>query len=133
MTSPNIYNDNGSFYLVQDLQGLDELEKAKAITSFVSKGTKLLELYLDSEFEKILLENFIIIKSKDKKDIKEALQKLYSLGKSIEILDLFSGKDFYKCKKITTTKDKMTVVLEEDRYLQCGVKVSEVNYGSRQI
>lgn len=125
MTSPQIYEDNGCFYLVQDLHGLDELEKAKAITSFASKGTKLLEMYLDSELEKILLDNFILLKNKDKATIKKALEKLESQGKRIEIEDLFSGGDFYKCKKITTTKNMMTIVLEEDRYLQCGVKVSE--------
>ena len=126
MTSPQIYEDNDCFYLVQDLQGLDELSRAKAITNFASKGTKLLEMYLDSELEKILLDNFILMKDKEKATIKKALEKLETQGKRIEIEDLFAGKDFYKCKKITTTKNKMTIVLEEDRYLQCGVRVGEV-------
>ena len=126
MTSPQIYKDFGSCYLVQDLKGMNEYEKAKAITKFVSKSTKLLELYLDSELEKIFADNFILIKSDDKASIKKAFDKLKDMGKRIEILDLFSGKDFYKCEHITTTKSKMTIVLEEDRYLQTGIRISEV-------
>lgn len=125
MTTPQIYNDHNSFYLVQDLQGLDEYQKAKAIDKFVSKSTKLLEMYLDSELEKIFANNFILIKNNDKESIKKAFRELYSMGKTIEILDLFSGKDFYKCKYIHKTKGQMTIVLEEDRYLQAGVKVCE--------
>lgn len=128
MTSPQIYQDNGSFYLVQDLDGLDELNRAKAITNFVSKSTKLLELYLDSELEKIFVGNFILLKDKEKKTIVNAINQLKELGKQIEIKDLFSGKDFYKCRKIAKTKGNMTIVLEDDRFLQCGVKISEGIY-----
>lgn len=126
MTSPQIYEDYGSFYLVQDLKGLSEYDKAKAITKFVNKGTKMLEMYLDSELEKIFIDNFILIRNTDKKEIQKAFDKLRSLGKRIEILDLFSGKEFDKCKHITTTKGNMTIVLEEERYLQCGIKINEV-------
>lgn len=126
MTSPQIYEDYGSFYLVQDLKGLSEYDKAKAITKFVNKGTKMLEMYLDSELEKIFIDNFILIKNTDKESIKKAFTELRSLGKRIEILDLFSGKDFDRCKHITTTKGNMTIVLEDERYLQCGIKINEV-------
>lgn len=126
MTSPQIYEDYGSFYLVQDLKGLNEYDKAKAITKFVNKGTKMLEMYLDSELEKIFIDNFILIKNTDKESIKKAFTELRSLGKRIEILDLFSGKDFDRCKHITTTKGNMTIVLEDERYLQCGIKINEV-------
>ena len=125
MTTPEIYSEHGNFYLVQDLSGLDEYQKARAINNFVSKSTKLLEMYLDSEIEKIFANNFILIRNTDKESIKKAFSKLREYGKQIEITDLFSGKEFADCKYITTTKGKMTVVLEENRYLQAGVSVRE--------
>ena len=127
MTTPQIYKDFNSFYLIQDLQGLDTYEKTKAINKFVSKSTKLLEMYLDSEIEKIFADNFILIRNNDKESIKKAFSELRQQGKRIEILDLFSGKDFYKCEYIHTTIGKMTIVLEENRYLQCGCRVNEAN------
>ena len=125
MTTPQIYNDHNSFYLVQDLQGMDTYEKTKAISKFVSKSTKLLEMYLDSELEKIFANNFILIRNNDKESIKRAFSQLKALGKQIEILDLFSGKEFYKCEFIHRTKGKMTIVLEESRYIECGIKIIE--------
>lgn len=127
MTTPTIYKDHNSFYLVQDIQGLDNYEKAKAISTFVSKSTKLLEMYLDSELEKIFAENFILLKDNDKVSIRKAFEKLNAMGKKIEILDLFGGKDFEKCELITKTKgSEMTIVIEENRYLECGIRLSEV-------
>ena len=125
MTTPQIYNDHNSYYLIQDIQGLDRYQRAKAINNFVSKGTKLLEMYLDSEIEKIFADNFILIRNSDKESIKRAFRELRQRGKQIEILDLFSGKEFYKCEYITTTKGKMTVVIEEDKYLEAGIRVNE--------
>ena len=86
---------------------------------------KLLEMYLDSEIEKIFADNFILIRNNDKESIKRAFRELRQRGKQIEILDLFSGKEFYKCEYITTTKGKMTVVIEEDKYIEAGIKVNE--------
>lgn len=125
MTTPQIYNDHNSYYLIQDIQGLDRYQRAKAINNFVTKGTKLLEMYLDSEIEKIFADNFILIRNTDKESIKRAFRELRQRGKQIEILDLFSGKEFYKCEYITTTKGKMTVVIEEDKYIEAGIKVNE--------
>ena len=125
MTTPQIYNDHNSYYLIQDIQGLDRYQRAKAISNFVSKSTKLLEMYLDSELEKIFADNFILIRNNDKESIKRAFSQLRQRGKQIEILDLFSGKDFYKCEFIHRTSGKMTIVLEEQRYLQCGCKIME--------
>lgn len=125
MTTPQIYNDHNSYYLIQDIQGLDRYQRAKAISNFVTKGTKLLEMYLDSEIEKIFADNFILIRNNDKESIKRAFRELRQRGKQIEILDLFSGKEFYKCEYITTTKGKMTVVIEEDKYLEAGIRVNE--------
>lgn len=123
MTTPQIYNDHNSYYLIQDIQGLDRYQRAKAISNFVSKSTKLLEMYLDSEIEKIFADNFILIRNNDKESIKRAFRELRQRGKQIEILDLFSGKKFYKCEYITTTKGKMTVVIEEDKCLEAGVRI----------
>ena len=125
MTTPQIYNDHNSYYLIQDIQGLDRYQRAKAINNFVTKGTKLLEMYLDSEIEKIFADNFILIRNNDKESIKRAFRELRALGKQIEILDLFSVKEFYKCEYITTTKGKMTVVIEEDKYIEAGIRVNE--------
>ena len=125
MREPQLFIDNGSFYLIQDISGLTEYEKAKAITKFVGSSTKILEYHLETEINTIFSNNNIKIPNNDKNSVRMALNELNSKYKRIEITDLFGGKEFYRCKKITTTKSKMTVIVEEDNYIECGVRVSE--------
>lgn len=133
MTTPQIYSDYNSYYLIQDLQGLNKYQRAKAIDKFVSKGTKLLEMYLDSELEKIFAENHILFRYTDKATLNRAYNELNKRGKGIWITDLFGGKDFYKCEHLITTNSKMTIIIEEDRYIETGVRLDIIDWSNGVI
>jgi len=126
MNLPRIEKDDNCVYMIQDISGATEYERAKAIVNFCDKETKLFEKAIDQEISKVFERNGINVPSTDKSVLKLAFGVLKSKGKTIEVEDTL--KDYYKDEKlefVKTTKGKFTVVLEDNRYLQCCVSVEE--------
>lgn len=120
---PEIIREDNCLYLTQDLIGMNIYDRAKAIVNFCDKETKLFEKEIDRLICDIFKRNNINVPNTEKSVLKLAFDLLKSKGKDIEIIDLYKSE--CELKKVKTTKNHFTVMLEEDRYLQCGVEVVE--------
>ena len=112
-------------YLVQDLYGLDLYERSKAISRFVKTETKVLEEVISMLIKGIFQRNGIEILSTEKSALKSALDTLKGKGKDIRVCDLYADARIEHCEKVCLSSNYFTIMLEEDRYLQCGVRVEE--------
>lgn len=126
MNLPRIEIDGNCLYLIQDLWGLDTYQRAKALVDFCDKETKRFEKEIDRKIIDIFEKNGINIVSTNKSALKQAIGTLKGKGKNIEIEDILKGvEDSYNIEFITNTKNHFTIMLEDNRYLQCGVCVME--------
>lgn len=125
MTLPKIERDNDTLWLMQDLSGMGVYDKAKAIVNFCDKETKLFEKEIDRAILEIFDRNGIEIPSTDKSVLKLAFDLLKAKGTDIEIVDAFKDTKIDNCEFIKLTKNQFTVVLEDNRYIQCCVRVKE--------
>ena len=128
MNLPRIDSENGCVYMLQDIGGTNEYERAKAIINFCDKETKIFEKAIDNEIIKVFERNGVNVPSTDKGVLKLAFDLLKAKGKGIEVIDCL--KDYEQVKElefVKFTKGKFVVVLEEKRYIQCSVMVKEKN------
>lgn len=124
---PKICIQDDTIFLTLDLKGLDLYQRGKAIRTFINSDTKIVEDYADTMIRAIMKKNGINIYGNDKSVLKEAFDRLKTKGKAIEITDYYKNLDIERCEVLATTKNKMTVLLEDNRYLNVGIVVKEIN------
>ena len=125
MKLPMITRDENCIYLIQDISELKGYERAKAIVHFCDKEIKTLEKEIDRAVLEIFEKNGINVPSTDKSALKLAFGYLKSKGKDIKCSDLYSNiSTLYKAEPIKQTK-LFNIYLEDDRYLQAGVVITE--------
>lgn len=127
MTLPKIERDidTNTLWLMQDLGGMGVYDKAKAIVDFCDKETKLFEKEIDRAILEIFDRNGIEIPNTEKKVLKLAFDLLKAKGTDIKIIDAFKDTKIDNCEFVKLTKNQFTVVLEDNRYIQCCVRVKE--------
>ena len=120
--------DGNCLYLVEDLIGMTDWEKAKAIENFKVKETKLFEKMIDNEIYKIFKRNGVNIYSTEKSVLQGAFDTLKRKGKGISIEDIYEKDKIFGCVKVADSdrQGSFNIWLEDDRYLQCGCRVCEV-------
>lgn len=123
MNEIKLTKENNCIYLTQDLWGMNLYQRTKAIEKFVKNETKILEYCVDNELKAIFNRNGIIVLTNDESVLNRAFDMLNAKGISIDIKDLFKNKKIYKGVVVGTSNNEMTVVLEDDRYIQCGVEI----------
>lgn len=118
-----------------DLKGLDLYKRGKAIRRFINSDTKIVEDYADTMIRTIFRRYGINLGGHNEIDFEKALIELKHYGVEIIIKDFYKDivRQPYNCEIIETTKNGMTILLEDNRYLECGVeikeaKVNEVNH-----
>ena len=117
-----------TFYLVQKVETTDLYTKSKMITEFLEKETKKLEFVINNEIKSILREKGINILSNKESAYKTALDTLkHEFNKVIDIEDLYKDKILENCEYIGVSNNGMTVVLEDNKYLQTGIQVKEID------
>ena len=114
-----------TIFLTLDLKGLDLYQRGKAIRKFINSDTKIVEDYADTLIRAIFKRNGINVYGDDKSVLNRAFDTLKQKGKQIEIIDFYQNVDLERCDVITTTKTKMTILIEDNRYLLAGVIVKE--------
>ena len=116
-----------TFYLVQKINALNIYDRAKMITEFLEKETKKLEYVLNSEIKAILRKKGISILSCKENDYKHALDTLKTeFHETIDIIDVYKGQILEKCEQLGVSPNGMTVVMEDNAYLQCGCEIKVV-------
>lgn len=127
MKLSRIERDDDTIYMLQEIEGVDLYEKAKAIVNFCDKDTKLFEREVDRAILEIFLNNGINIPSNEKSVLKRAFARLNAKGKDIEIVDMLKNCKLDYCKFVhITQKQNLTVLIEDDKYLQVCVRVREI-------
>lgn len=127
MSLPRITREDNCLYLTQDIVGMSTYERAKAIVSFCDKETKNFEKEIDKAILDILDKNGVNIPNTDKSVLKKAFEYLKANNKDIKVNDIYESiTDLYNAELIKQTK-LFTIWLEDDRYLQCGVEVEEID------
>ena len=117
-----------TFYLVQKITTNDIYLRSKLITEFMEKETRKLEFVVSNVIKGILQEYGINIYSNRKVDYKWALDTLKTrFNKVIDIEDVYKDKKLENCEIIGVSKNDMTVVLEDNTYLQVGLSIKEVD------
>lgn len=127
MNLPRIDHEDGCVYMLQDISGVNEYERAKAIVNFCDKETKLFEKAIDREIVDIFQSNGINIPNTEKSVLKLAFDLLKTKKKKIVVEDTL--KDYEKVENlefVKLTKGKYVIVLEDNTYLQCCVRVKEI-------
>lgn len=128
MNIARIESEDNQVYMLQDIGDSNEYDRAKAIINFCDKESKLFEKAIDREIIEIFERNGINVPSTDKSVLKLAFELLKSKGKSIELTDML--KDYQNLENVEfvkLTKGKFTIALEDKRYLQCCVRVMEID------
>ena len=127
MSLPRITRHENCLYLTQDIVGMSTYERAKAIVNFCDKETKNFEKETDKVILDIFEKNGVNIPNTDKSVLKKAFAYLKANNKDIKVNDIYESiTDLYNAELIKQTK-LFTIWLEDDRYLQCGVEVEEID------
>ena len=117
--------EGNCIFLSMDLTGMDLYQKGKARKKFIN-DTTLVEEYADTMIRNIMRKYGIIVTTTDKNVLRCQFDTLKRKGITIEIVDFYKNLELAECEYITTTKNGMTVILEEEKYLLCGVEVKEI-------
>lgn len=115
-----LQSENGKvFILEQNIKGLNEYERAKAINHFINKETNVLETAIENYLRQIIRANGISIQDGSQKSLERAFNELKSKGKTIDINDRY-----YELgnERIIGENNGMTVILEDD-ILSCAIEV----------
>lgn len=123
---PQIEIEDNTIYLSMDLKGLDLYERGKAIRRFINSDIKIVQDYVDMLCVYIFKKNGINVLSMDKSALERAFDSLKAKGKKIDLIDIYKNKEIWH-SQILDSKDYITIVLEENRYLIAGVKVEEID------
>ena len=108
------------FVLNQDISGLNEYEKAKAINHFINNETKVLETILDNHCRTLLRENGVKIQDGSNNALNQAICELKVKGKDLGIVDRYY--EINNERIIGQSQNQMTVIQEDDT-LSCAIEV----------
>ena len=100
------------FVLSQSIVGLNEYDKAKAITKFINNETKVLETSVDTYLRQVLYENGVIPSDGSDVALFKAFNELQFKGKSVEIVDRYSN--LANESIVGESPNEMTVIIEDD-------------------
>lgn len=125
MNLPEITIDNDCIYLTQDLCSMNLFDKSKAIVDFCQKETKIFEKEVDRLILKIFERNGINVPNTEKSVLKLAFDLLNAKGKEIVVEDIYENTKLLGVQFVKYTKNHFTVMLEDNRYIQCGVRIEE--------
>lgn len=104
-------------------------QRTKAIEKFIKQETKILENCVETEIRAIFTRNGINVYATDKDALNDLFRALHDKNKDIVIIDLFKDKNYDGCVLMGTSPNNITIWLEDDTLLECGIEVREVEYG----
>lgn len=126
MNEVKLIRENNSFYLTQSLVGMSLYQRTKAIEKFIRHETKILENCIETEIKAIFQRNGINVYDTSESALNELFSALNSKGKRIEITDLFECKVDDNCVLLGKSPNRMTVWLEDETLLECGIRIREI-------
>lgn len=126
MEKVRLKRDGDTFYLYQNLKGLDLYQKSKAIERFLKTETKVLENCIDARIREIFAQNGINVYDTDKSVLNRLFDTLKTKGKEIKVIDIYANTEYDNAVVVGVSKNQMTAILEDDYMLSCGIEVKEV-------
>lgn len=123
-----IVEPDHTYYMIQKIKTKDIYLRAKLITEFLERETKKFEFVINNEIKAILREKGINILSNKESEYKKALNTLKTrYNKVIDIEDIYKDKNLENCEIIGLSNNGMSVVIEDNKYLQVGVQIKEID------
>ena len=126
MNEVKLIREDNSFYLTQSLVGMSLYQRTKAIEKFIRHETKILENCIETEIKAIFQRNGINVYDTSESALNVLFSALNSKGKRIEITDLFECKVDDNCVLLGKSPNRMTVWLEDETLLECGIRIREI-------
>lgn len=121
----NLTKIDNCLYLTLNIEGYSLYQRTKLIKNFIVNETKVLEDLADTEIRAIFAKNGINIYSTEENALKQAFDTLKGKGKEIVITDLYKDKENFGCVLVGMSANDMSVWLEDNKILQCGIMVEE--------
>lgn len=118
--------DIDTYYLSQDLRGMTLYQRTKAINQFIKHETKILENCIETHLRAIFSRNGINVYESDKSVLNGLFGALKSKGIDIEIVDIYKNAKYDNAVVVGVSENYMTVILEDDYMLSCGIRVKEI-------
>lgn len=122
-----LIKDCNCFYLIMNISGLSLYQKTKAIDRFIKHETKILENCVENEIRAIFSRNGIFVQETDKNAVEGLFSALNQKGKGIELVDIYKNREIANSTCVGMSPNKMSVWLEDDATLQCGIEVKEID------
>ena len=122
---PQIAIQDNTIFLTMDLKGLDLYQRGKVVRRFINSDTRIVEDYADRLCKAILMRNGIYVSDTSESAYKEALDTLKAKGKDIKIIDFYKDTKIERCEIVQRSKNKITVIIEDNRYIVCAIEVKE--------
>jgi len=108
------------FVLSMNVANMTIYDKAKAVTKFISRETRVLETAIDNYLRQLLRFNGISIDDGSDYALEKALFQFENKGKQIAIIDRY--KQIGNERIIGESDNKMTII-EEDDIISCAIEV----------
>lgn len=114
-------SENGKiFVLSQSIKGFNEYQKAKAISGFIDRETRVLEMAIETYLRQVFRENGVPIEDGSKRALERAFLSLEQQGKVITLVDRYY--DIGNEHIIGESPNEMTCIIEDD-ILSCAIEV----------
>lgn len=121
----NLTKTDNCLYLTLNIDGYGLYQRTKLIKNFIVNETKVLEDLADTEIRAIFAKNGINIYLTEESALKQAFDTLKGKGKEIVITDLYKDKENFGCVLVGMSANYMSVWLEDNKILQCGIMIEE--------
>lgn len=108
------------FVLSMNVSGMTIYDKAKAITKFINRETKVLEQAIDGYLRQVIRHYGISIDDGSNQALEKAITLLENKGITIGIVDRYY--EIGSEKIIGESENKMTIIEEED-IISCAIEV----------
>ena len=108
------------YVLSMNVKDFGVYEKAKAITRFINKETKVLEQVIEGDLRQVLRENGISIDDGSNQALEKAFTLLEQKGKAIVINDRYY--EIGNERIIGESPNQMTIIQEDDT-ISCAMEV----------
>lgn len=108
------------YVMSREIKNLSLYEKSKAITQFINKDTKVLEMAIENHLRQVLRSYGIVADNGSQEALEKAFNELELKGIQIAIIDRYFE---FKGERIIAESPNAMTIIDEDGTLSCAIEV----------